>query len=74
MKKAIRSLLGIEMSLGNYEFKPILLALGVLSFILLSFPLLALYAIMYVKYTLLDAINKLKKEYKDSKNKGLKGV
>lgn len=74
MKKAIHSLLGIEMSIGNYEFKPILLLLGVLSFILLSIPLLALYGILYIKFSLINYINKLKKDYKNSKNIGLKGV
>jgi len=74
MKDKIRSLLGIEMSLGNYEFKPVLLLLGILSFILLSIPLLALYVVMYVKFTLINYINRLKKGYKNNKNIGLKGV
>lgn len=68
------SLLGIEMSIGNYEFKPVLLALGVLFFIVLCIPLLALYVLMYVKFTLLEYYNKVKKEHKNSKNIGLKGV
>lgn len=74
MKKAIHSLLGIEMSLGNYEFKPILLILGVLSFIALTIPLLILYTILYMKFSLLNYINRVKKEYKKNRNKGLKGV
>jgi len=74
MKDKIRSLLGIEMSLGNYEFKPFLLLLGILSFILLSIPLLALYVVMYVKSTLINYINRLKKDYKNNKNIGLRGV
>ena len=74
MKDKIRSLLGIEMSIGNYEFKPILLLLGVLSFILLSVPLLLLYTLLYVKFSLINYINRLKKDYKNSKNIGLKRV
>ena len=38
MKDKIRSLLGIEMSIGNIEFKPVLLILGVLLFIGLALP------------------------------------
>lgn len=74
MKKAIHSLLGIEMSIGNYEFKPLLLCLGVLSFILLSIPLVVIYMLLYVKSTLLNYIDTIKKDYKNSKNIGLKGV
>lgn len=64
MKKAIHSLLGIEMSQGNYEFKPILLCLGVLSFILLAIPLLLVYCFLYVKFTLLDTIKTIREERK----------
>lgn len=74
MKKIIHSLLGIEMSFGNYEFKPVLLCLGVLSFLLLSIPLMVLYVILYMKFSLINYINNIKKEYKNSKNIGLKGV
>lgn len=74
MKKAIHSLLGIEMSLGNFEFKPVLLLLGVLSFLLLSIPLLLLYCYLYIKFTLLNYINNIRKEYKNNKNVGLRGV
>ena len=74
MKNKIRALLGSEMSIGNYEFKPIILLLGILLFIGLSIPLLVVYCYMYVKYTLLDSIKELKKHYKNNKYKGLKGV
>jgi len=74
VKSKIQSLLGIEMSLNGWEFKPFLLLIGVLLFILLSIPLLFVYCCLYVKSTLIEYMNKLKKEYKDSKNIGLKGV
>ena len=74
MKNQIRSLLGIEMSLGGFEFKPIILLLGVLLFIGLSIPLLVVYCYLYIKNTLLMYINTIKKEYKNNKNIGLKGV
>jgi hypothetical protein len=74
MKKQIRSLLGIEMSIGNYEFKPIILLLGVLMFIGLVIPLLLVYSYLYIKNTLVNSINELKKHNKNSKYKGLKGV
>lgn len=64
MKKAIHSLLGIEMSIGNYEFKPILFCLGILSFILLVIPLVLVYCYIYLKSTLVDAISDIKKERK----------
>lgn len=62
------------MSLYGWEFKPILLLLGVLLFITLSIPLLILYCCLYVKLTLINYYNRLKKDYKDNKNIGLKGV
>ena len=74
MKDKIRSLLGIEMSIGNIEFKPILLVLGVLLFIGLSIPLLIVYSYLYVKSTLLESIKEIKKNNKLTKYKGLKGV
>jgi hypothetical protein len=74
MKKQIRSLLGIEMSLGNYEFKPIILLLGVLMFIGLAIPLLLVYSYLYIKSTLLDSIREIKKGNKYTKYKGVKGV
>ena len=64
MKKAIHSLLGVEISIGNYEFKPILLCLSLLSFILLAIPLVLAYCYIYVKSTLVDAISNIKKERK----------
>lgn len=64
MKKHIRSLLGIEMSIGNIEFKPIILLLGILLFILLAIPLLLVYCFLYVKFTLLDSIKAIREERK----------
>jgi len=74
MKDKIRSLLGIEMSLYGWEFKPILLALGVLLFIGLSIPLLLAYGYLYMKYTLLNAIDNIKKNNKYYNNRPLKRV
>lgn len=74
MKNKIKSLLGIEMSLGNYEFKPIVLLLGILMFIGLSIPLLLIYCCLYIQSTLVNSINELKKSSKDNKYKGIKGV
>ncbi len=74
MKNKIRALLGSEMSIGNYEFKPIILLLGILLFIGLAIPLLLVYSYLYIKSTLLDSINELKKHYKNNKYKGVKGV
>ena len=74
MKDKIRSLLGIEMSIGNIEFKPILLCLGILLFIALSIPLLIVYSYLYIKNTLLESIKEIKKNNKLTKYKGLKGV
>jgi uncharacterized membrane protein len=74
MKKQIRSLLGIEMSLGNYEFKPIILILGVLLFIGLAIPLLLVYSYLYIKNTLVNSWNEIKKNRKLTKYKGVKGV
>jgi hypothetical protein len=74
MKKQIRSLLGIEMSLGNYEFKPIILLLGVLMFIGLAIPLLLVYSYLYLKSTLVISWNEIKKNNKLTKYKGVKGV
>lgn len=62
------------MSLGAYQIKPILLFLGILSFILLSIPLLVVYCYIYIKSSLVIYIDKIKKEHKDNKNKGLSGV
>jgi hypothetical protein len=74
MKNQIRSLLGIEMSLGNYEFKPIILLLGVLMFIGLAIPLLLVYIYLYLKSTLVISWNEIKKNNKLTKYKGVKGV
>ena len=62
------------MSLNGYEFKPIMLILGVLLFIGLSIPLLLAYGCLYMKYTLLEAYNNIKENNKSNKNIGLKGV
>lgn len=74
MKDKIRSLLGSEMSIGNYEFKPFILLLGVLLFIGLSIPLLLVYSYLYMKSTLVNSWNDIKKGNKYSKYKGVKGV
>ena len=74
MKDKIRSLLGIEMSIGNIEFKPILLCLGILLFIGLAIPLLVVYSYLYIKNTLLDSIREIKQGNKYSKYKGVKRV
>jgi len=74
MKNKIRSLLGIEMSLNGYEFKPIMLLLGILMFIGLCVPLLLIYSFYYVKFTLYNSWNTILKNNKVNRNKGLKGV
>jgi len=74
MKKAFRSLLGIEMSLKGYEFKPFILLLGILMFIGLSIPLLLVYFYLYMKDTLLNSINTIKENNKKDKYKGIKWV
>ena len=61
MKKAINSLLGIEMSLGTHQIKPFLLLVGLLLFVLLSLPLVIAYIFTYVKYTLLEWHKEVKK-------------
>ena len=74
MKDKIRSLLGIEISIGNHEFKPLLLLLGVLLFILLAIPLLLSLAYYKLKYTLIESIKEIKKGNKYNKYNGVKGV
>jgi hypothetical protein len=74
MKNQIRSLLGIEMSLGQREFKPIILFIGVLLVVALAIPLLLVYSYLYIKSTLLDSIREIKKGNKYAKYKGVKGV
>lgn len=74
MKDKIRSLLGIEMSLGGFEFKPIILLLGILLFIGLAIPLLVVYSYLYIKSALLESIKEIKKNNKYTKYKGVKRV
>jgi hypothetical protein len=74
MKKAINSLLGIEMSLGGYEIKPFLLLSGLLLFIVMSIPLMCLYCFVYIKFTLVNTYKEINKDCKFNKNSGLKGV
>jgi len=62
------------MSIGNYEFKPIILCLGILMFIGLALPLLVVYCYMYVKYTLLNTINNIKKNNKYYNSRPFKRV
>ena len=74
MKEAIRSLLGIEMSLGSYEIKPFLLLLGILLFVCLVIPLLVVYSYLYIKNTLVVSWNEIRKGNKYNKSNGVKGV
>jgi len=74
MKNQIRSLLGIEMSIGAYEVKPFILLLGILLFIGLSIPLLVVYSYLFIKNTLITNWNEIKKGNKYNKDNGLKGV
>lgn len=74
MKDKIRSLLGIEMSIGNLEFKPILLLLGVLLFIGLAIPLAVVYFYLYIKNTLYISWSEIRKGNKNSKYNGVKRV
>lgn len=74
MKQAIQSLLGIEMSLGQREFKPFLLLLGLLFFLLLAIPLGLSLGYYKLKYTLINSWNEIKKGNKNSKYNGVKGV
>lgn len=74
MKDKIRSLLGIEMSIGDYQVKPIILLLGILLFIGLSIPLLIVYCYLYIKNTLVVSWNEIRKGNKNNKYNGVKGV
>jgi hypothetical protein len=74
MKDKIRSLLGIEMSIGSLEFKPVILLLGILLFITLSIPLLLVYCYLFIKNTLKNSWNEIKKGYKYNKYNGVKGI
>jgi len=64
MKDKIKSLLGIEMSLGQRQFKPFLLLLGILFFFILLIPLSLLYGFLYAKFSLLNLAKDIHKEYK----------
>jgi uncharacterized membrane protein len=74
MKDKIRSLLGIEMSIGSLEFKPIVLLIGILLFIALSIPLLLVYCYLFIKNTLVKNWNEIKEKNKYNKNNSLKGI
>lgn len=74
MKDKIRSLLGIEMSIGDYQVKPFILLLGILLFIGLSIPLLIAYSYLYIKNTLVTSWNEIRKGNKNNKYSGVKGV
>jgi hypothetical protein len=74
MKNQIRSLLGIEMALGKREFKPFLLLIGVLLFILMVIPIGISLGYYKLKYTLLNSWGEIKKGNKLVKYKGVKGV
>ena len=67
-------MLGIEMSLGYYQVKPFLLLLGILLFITLSIPLLLVYCYIYIKNTLYNTYNEIKKNDKYNNFNSLKGV
>jgi uncharacterized membrane protein len=74
MKDKIRSLLGIEMSIGSLEFKPIVLLIGILLFITLSIPLLLVYCYLFIKNTLVKNWNEIKEKNKYNKSNSLRGV
>jgi hypothetical protein len=74
MKDKIRSLLGVEMGIGNLEFKPIVLLIGILLFIALSIPLLLVYCYLFIKNTLVKNWNEIKEKNKYNKSNGLRGV
>lgn len=74
MKNKIRSLLGIEMALGQREFKPFILLIGILLVIAVALPLLLIYSYLYIKNTLVTSWNEIKKNNKLVKYKGVKGV
>ena len=69
MKEVIRSLLGIEMSLGKTEFKPIILIFGVFFFILLAILLSASWVYFRIKLFLLDQYKSLLEEHRLHKKK-----
>lgn len=74
MKQVIHSLLGIEMSLGQREFKPFLLIFGVLLFILMVIPISLSLVYYKLKNTLYVSWNEIKQKNKYNKYKGVKGV
>ena len=74
MKDKIRSLLGIEMSLGEWQFKPFILFIGILLFIGMIIPLTIVYAYLFSKNTLITSWNEIRKGNKDNKYKGVKRV
>jgi hypothetical protein len=55
------SLLGKEMDVKGYVFKPFLLLLGVLYFILLLLLLGALYIVLFLRNTLENILNNIEK-------------
>ena len=69
MKKAIQSLLGIEMSLGKTEFKPILLIFGIFLFIGLIILLSLSWIYFRIKLFLLDQYKTLLEEHRLYKKK-----
>jgi hypothetical protein len=56
------SLLGSEMNLKGYIFKPFYLLLGVLYFIVLLSLLATLYVVLYIRNTLEIVLNNIEKE------------
>ena len=67
-------MLGIEMSLGQREFKPFILFIGVLLVVALAIPLMLVYSYLYMKSTLVNSWNEIKKNNKLVKYKGVKRV
>jgi hypothetical protein len=74
MKNQIRSLLGIEMALGKREFKPFILLIGVLLFLLMVIPIGLSLVYYKLKNTLLNSWGQIRKGNKYNKYKGVKGV
>jgi len=74
MKDKIRSLLGIEMSLGQREFKPLLLIFGVLLFLFMIIPITLSLVYLYIKNTLIVSWNEIRKGNKNNRYNGIKGV
>ena len=74
MKSKIRALLGSEMSIGSYEFKPIMLLLGILLFIALLIPLALAYGYLYIENTLYNRWKELDKVIKKDEYKGIRGI